>query len=118
MSNIIKYEFTRIEPKLWGPNNSESHTPDSVCSCVIGLTATEYLSDGTTPTGETAYIDTIINVSDCPSLNDFSNTLSTVCNTTATNNNWKQTLDTEINSKKDVPYVPQSWNKPTINFNG
>ena len=115
-SNVIKYEFSRIEPKLWGPNNTGSHTTNSVCLCVIGLTATEYLADGTTPTGESAYIDTEVQVDNCPSLNDFTTTLPTLCNQTASTNNWKQTLENQINSRKDAPQTTTSWTKPTVNF--
>ena len=71
MSNVIKYEFTRIEPKVWKDGNTESHSPNTVCVCVIGLTATEYLPDGTTPTGSSAYIDTEVNVDGCPTCRFF-----------------------------------------------
>ena len=118
MSNVIKYEFTRVEPKVWCQGNTESHTPNTVCVCVIGLTATEYLADGTTPTGSSAYIDTEVDVDGCPSLSDFTNTVSTLCNQTATANNWKQKLDNQINARKNTPTNPAGWTKPNISFSG
>ena len=117
MSNVIKFEFTRIEPQLYKAGNSAGAAEDTVSKCVIGCTATEYLSDGTTPTGEVEYIDTIVDVEGTPTLDDFTNnTLATLCNDTATANNWNTTLTARINSKKDNPKQTSGWTKPTINF--
>ena len=117
MANVIKFEFTRIEPQLYKAGNTAGATENTVSKCVIGCTATEYLSDGVTTTGETEYIDTIVDVSGTPTLDDFTNnSLATLCNDTANNNNWKSTLTSRINSKKDTPKQTTGWSKPTVNF--
>ena len=117
MANVIKYEFTRVEPQLYRSGNTGGHTADTVCKCVIGCTATEYLSDGTTLTGESEYIDILVDVSGCPTLTDFTNnSLISLCNDTANANNWKSTLAARINSVKDIPKNTTGWTKPTINF--
>ena len=50
-------------------------------------------------------------------LADFSNTVSTLCNQTATTNGWKQKLDNQINSRKHSQN-PTSWTKPNVSFSG
>tara|TARA_B100000287_G_scaffold7245_1_gene7123 strand:+ start:1120 stop:1434 length:315 start_codon:yes stop_codon:yes gene_type:complete len=89
----IEYTFSRVEAncvcKAGDPNEGK------VCEVIVGMTAV----DG----GTSAYIDTTVVLTGDQIKAPEDLDLSAICNSAATEGDWKSTLATQVSGMKDTP---------------
>ena len=90
----IEYTFSRVEPSVVCAGQPDE---GKACSVVVGMSAV----DG----DHSAYIDTTVQLSGDAVVVPESLNLSDICNSAATDGDWKVNLAAQIASQKTTPHT-------------